>query len=190
MLEFDYGPCKQTQTILYELDSKLMILNRTLQNIMVQLSYFRHENNLIDNMQMRINHMYTAIYALKEDIDVLYENMRVLSTQLLNLLIMPPDILRRVLDQVKDGIHSNAQLTLSENPSQNIWAYYNIKIAPIVMDDYLMVILTITLIDSSLNVNLYKVHNFPVLHPQYQIQVENKLEGAYLATHMHGMYVT
>ena len=61
------------ETMLYELDSKLMILNRSLQNVMVQLSYFRYENNLIDNMQMRINHIYTTIYALKEDKDTLYE---------------------------------------------------------------------------------------------------------------------
>ena len=58
------------------------------------------------------------------------------------------------------------------------------------MDDYLMVILIIPLIDSSLNVNLYKVHNLHMLHPQYQIQVEYELEGAYLATHMHGTHVT
>ena len=63
------------ETMLYELDSKLMILNRTLQNVMVQLSNIRYENNLIDNMQMRINHIYTAIYALKEDIDALYKYM-------------------------------------------------------------------------------------------------------------------
>ena len=56
------------------------------------------------------------------------------------------------------------------------------------MDDYLMVILTIPLIDTSLDVNLYKVHNLPMLHPQLQIQVEYELEGAYFATHMHGMY--
>ena len=146
-------------------------------------------------MQMRINYIYiyiyTAIYALKEDMDTLYECMRVLSTQQLNPLIMPLDILRKVLDQVKDGIHSNAWLTLSEDPSQNIWAYYNIiKITPIVMDDYLMVILTIPLIDSSLNMYPFKVHNLPMLHPQYEIQVEYELESAYLATHMHGMYVT
>ena len=29
---------------------------------------------------------------------------------------MPPDILRKVLDQVKDGIRSNTWLTLSEDP--------------------------------------------------------------------------
>ena len=56
------------------------------------------------------------------------------------------------------------------------------------MDDYLMVILTIPLIDSSLNVNLYKVYNLPMLHSQYQIQIEYELEGAYFAIHMHGMY--
>ena len=59
-------------------------------------------------MQMCINHLYTAIYALKEDIDALYEYMRILSTQQLNPLIIPPDILRQVLDQVKDRIISNA----------------------------------------------------------------------------------
>ena len=58
-------------------------------------------------MQMCMNHLYTAIYALKEDIDALYEYMRVLSTQQLNPLIIP-DILHQVLDQVKDGIRSNA----------------------------------------------------------------------------------
>ena len=63
---------------------------------MVQLSYFRYENNLIDNMQMRINCIYTTIYALKEDTNALYEYMRVLSTQQLNPLIMPPDILCQV----------------------------------------------------------------------------------------------
>ena len=98
--------------------------------------------------------------------DALYEYMRVLPTQHLKHLIMPPDILRKVLDQVKDGICSNTQLTLSEDPSQNIWTYYNIiKITPIVMDNYIMVILTIPLIDSSLNMNLYKVYNSPMLHP-------------------------
>ena len=175
---------------LYELDSKLTILNRTLQNIMVELSYFCYENNLIDNMQMHINHIYTAIYALKEDIDSLYEYMRVLSTQQLNPLIMPPDILWDVLDQVREGIRSNARLTLSEDPSENIWTYYIIQIMPIVINDFLMVILTIPLIDSSLNVNLYRIHNLPMLHSILEIQVEYELEGNYLATHMHGMYAT
>ena len=174
------------ENMLYELDAKLMILNKTLQSVMVQLSYFRYETNLIDHMQLRTNRIYTAVY-----IDALYEYTRVLSTQQINPLIIPPDMLRYVLEQVKDGIRSNVGLMLSEDPTQNIWTYYNIiKVTPIVMDDYLMVILTIPLIDSSLGVNLYKVYNLPMLHPKLQIQVEYQLEGAYFATHMHGMYAT
>ena len=140
-------------------------------------------------MQIHINHIYTAIYALKEDIDSLYEYIRVLSTQQPNPLIMPPDILQEVLDQVREGIRSNARLALSEDPSENIWTYYNIiKVTQIVIDDFPMVILTIPLIDSSLNVNLYCNHNLPMLHPTLEIQVEYELEGTYFATHLHGMY--
>ena len=53
---------------------------------MVQLSYFRYESNLIDHMQLCINCIYTAVYALEEDINALYEYMRALSTQQLNPL--------------------------------------------------------------------------------------------------------
>ena len=82
-------------------------------------------------------------------------------------------------------------MTFSENPSENIWTYYNIiKVTPIELDDFLMVILTVPLIDSSLNVNLYHIHNLPMLHPTLEIQVEYELEGTYFATHMHGMYAT
>ena len=156
------------ENMLYELDAKIMILNKTLQSVMVQLSYFHYETNLIDHMQLCISHIYTAVYELKEDIDALYEYRRVLSTQQLNLLIIPPDMLHSVLEQVKDGIRSNAWLMLSEDPTQKIWTYYNIiKVTPIVMDDYLMVILTIPLIDSSLDVNLYKVYNAYAWHACY-----------------------
>ena len=83
----------------------------------------------------------------KEDIDSLFEYMRVLASQQLNPLVMPPDMLGKVLEQVQEGIRSNARLCLSENPNENIWAYYNIKVTPIVLEDHLMVILTITQID-------------------------------------------
>ena len=59
-------------------------------------------------MQMRVDRIYTAIYALKEDIDSLYEYMRVLATQQLNPMTMHPDMLRKILEQVQEGIRANA----------------------------------------------------------------------------------
>ena len=47
-----------------------------------------------------------------------------------------------------------------------------------------MVILTIPLVDESLQMNLYKVHNLPLLHPDLEIEVIYDLEGEYFTTLM------
>ena len=65
-----------------------------------------------------------------------------------------------------------------------------IKLMPILLEDYLMLILTVPLIDQSLHMNLYKVHNLPMLHPTLYVHVQYELEGSYLATLMEGMFIT
>ena len=60
---------------------------------------------------------------------------------------------------------------------------------PIVLEDYLMLILTVPLIDQSLHMNLYKVHNLPMLHPTLHVHAQYEVEGSYLATVMEGMFI-
>ena len=117
--------------------------------------------------------------------------MRVLASQELNPMIIPPDILKKILHRIEEDIKSNARLKLCEDPETNIWSYYRmIKLTPIVLDDYLMLILTVPLVNQSLHMNLYKVHNLPMLHPTLNVHVQYKLEGSYLATMMEGMFIT
>ena len=52
---------------------------------------------------------------------------------------------------------------------------------PVIMENFLLVILTIPLADQSLVMNLYKVHNLPALLPKIHVQFEYQLEGEYLA---------
>ena len=76
----------------------------------------------------------------------------------------------------------NPRLRLPEDPNINIWNYYTtMKITPVVMDDFLLIILTIPLIDQSLEMDLYKVYNLPALHPKLKIEFTYQLEGEYLA---------
>ena len=76
---------------------------------------------------------------------------------------------------------------MCEDPETNIWSYYEtIKLTPIVLEDYLMLILTVPLVDQSLHMNLYKVHNLPMLHPTLHVHVQYEIEGSYLATVMDG----
>ena len=108
-------------------------------------------------------------------------NTWVLSTRRVDLLIIP-DSLWLVLAQAKEDMKRNPQLTLPEDPNINIWNYYSImKVTPIIMENFLLVILTIPLADQSLVMNLYKVHNLPALHPKLHVQFQYQLEGEYLA---------
>ena len=87
-----------------------------------------------------------------------------------------------VLAQAKEDMKRNPRLTLPEDPNINIWNYYSImKVTPIIMENFLLVILTIPLADQSLVMNLSKVHNMPALHPELHVQFEYQLEGEYLA---------
>ena len=117
--------------------------------------------------------------------------MRALASQELNPMIIPLDILKNILHNIEDDIKSHARLRLSEDPETKIWSYYGtIKLTPIVLEDYLMLILTVLLVDQSLHMNLYKVHNLPMLNLTLHVHVQYEIEGSYLATVMDGMFIT
>ena len=177
--------------MLYEMDTKVLILNNTLQHLMWNVDSMRYEASVLHYFQARIYREHTSLYALRGDIDSLFEYMRILASEELNPTIIPPDILKTILHKIENDIKSNARLKLCEDPHTNIWSYYGtVKLTPIVLQDYLMLILAVPLVDQSLHMNLYKVHNLPMLHPTLQMHVQYELEGPYLATMMDGMFIT
>ena len=60
----------------------------------------------------------------------------------------------------------------------------------IVLQYCLMLILTVPLVDQSLQMNLYKVHNLPMLHSTLNVHAQYELEGTYFATLMEGMFIS
>ena len=117
--------------------------------------------------------------------------MRALASQELNPMIIPPDILKKILHKIMEDIKSNARLRLCEDPETNIWSYYvTIELTPIFLQDYLMLILTVPLVDQSLQMNLYKVYNLPMLHSTLNVHLHYEIEGMYLATLMEGMFIS
>ena len=106
---------------------------------------------------MNLAKLTLGIMTLDQNVNAVYEYLRVLSTRQLNPLIIPPDTLQKVLAKVKKDMNRNPRLKLPKDPNLNIWNYYTImKITPIVMDDFLIILLTIPLTDQSLEMDLYK----------------------------------
>ena len=177
--------------MLYELDTKMTIMNKTIQQIMWNVDAMRYEMNLLDFFQNKLYRVYTSLYALQSDAESLFEYMRALASQELNPMIISPDILKNILHKIETDIKSHARLKLYEDPETNIWSYYRtIKLTPIVLADYLMLILTVPLIDQSLHMNLYKVYNLPMLHLILHVHAQYEIENSYLATVMDGMFIT
>ena len=177
--------------MLYEMNTKMFIMNSTLQHLMWNIDSIQYESNILHYFQTRIYRVHTSLYALWGDTKSLFEYMRVLASQELNPTIIPPDILKKVLHRIEEDIKSNTRLKLCEDPETNIWSYYGmVKLTPIVLNDYLMLIPTVPLVDQSLHTNLYKVYNLPMLHSTLNVHAQYELEGTYLATMMEGMFIS
>ena len=53
-----------------------------------------------------------------------------------------------------------------------------------------MLVLTVPLVDQSLQMDLYKVYNLPMLHHTLHVHAQYEIEGTYLATLMEGMFIS
>ena len=120
---------------------KMTIMNKTIQQIMWNIDAMRYETNLLHFFQNKLYRVYTSLYALQLDTESLFEYMRALASQELNPMIIPTDVLKNILHKIETNIKSHARLKLCEDLETNIWSYYGtIKLTPIVLEDYLMMV--------------------------------------------------
>ena len=75
--------------MLYEMDTKMTIMNKTIQQIMWNLDTMQYEMNLLHFFQNKLYRVYTSLYALQSDTESLFEYMRALASQELNPMIIP-----------------------------------------------------------------------------------------------------
>ena len=134
--------------------------------------------------------MYASLCASQLGAGSLFKCMRALASWELNPMIIPPDILKDILHKIEMDIKSHARLKLCGDLETNMWSYCRtMELTPIVLEDYLMLILTLPLVDWSLLMDLYKVYNLPILHPILHVHAQYELESSYLATVMDGLFV-
>ena len=156
---------------------------------MQNVKFLRLTVAVIMDVRIILAKLTLGVMGLQQNVKAIYEYLRVLSSKQVNPLLIPPDALRGVLAHIKDDMKRNPRLQLPEDPNVNIWNYYPImKITPIVMDDFLLIILTIPLTDQSLEMNLYKLYNLPALHPELKVEFTYELEGEYLAITKNKLY--
>ena len=99
--------------------------------ILEDAKFIKYTVAVITDVRIILAKLTLEVMGLQQNVNAIYEYLRVLSSKQVNPLIIPPDALRGVLAQIKDDMKRNPRLQLPEDPNTNIWNYYPImKITP------------------------------------------------------------
>ena len=172
-----------------EIQTRLENINFQLVNLHLRMNFHIHISGMLQDMGTAVNRLLAGLISIRNNVDKIYEYMRVMATHKVHPALLPPDPLRELLRHIKDKMRENPRLELPYDPDKSIWRYYEImKITPIIVEDLMVVLLTIPLTDKSLSMNVYKAHNLPAVNPEVGMSATYQLEGEYLAVGQHGLY--
>ena len=175
---------------IYDLEVGLVQLKNSLIELSYDFDYSVIASHLLRNAQTAVHRLMIGLTTAQHNVDRILEYLRAMATHQCSPVIISPPVLRKLLQKVEDRLTPNPRLKLPYNSKTNIWQFYDIlRITPVVLDKLLVVLLTIPLTDQSLEMNIFRVHNLPLVHPEYHTSVKYKLEGEYLAIGKEGMYV-
>ena len=179
-------------TQIYRLQYKLLVVEDGIKE-MIDVSNFQvYTSYHVTIAQTILSRLQTGTVSIENNIDKIFEYLRIMSSHKATSAVIPPVALRRLLLKIENRMHTNPRLRLPYDPrAGGIWKYYSvIKITPIVMDKMLVILMTIPVLDKTLELNIYQVHNLPAIPPGQEVAALYQLESKYFAIGKHGMYVT
>ena len=106
--------------MLYEMDIKMTILNKTIQQILWNVNSMQYKTNLLHFFQNKLYRIYTSLYALQSDTDLLHEYMRALASQELNPMIIFPDILKNILHKIETDLMLGLNYVKTQKPTYGL----------------------------------------------------------------------
>ena len=160
---------------------------------MIDVSNFQiYTSYHVSIAQTILSHLQTGTVSIENNIDKIFEYLRIMTNHKATSAVIPLVALRRLLLRIEDRMRTNPRLRLPYDPrTGEVWKYYGvIKVIPIVMDKMLVILMTILVLDKTLELNIYQVHNLPAVPPGQEIEALYQLENEYFAIGKHGLYVT
>ena len=179
-------------TQIYRLQYGLLVVEDGIRE-MIDVSNFQvYTSYHITIAQIILSRLQTGSVSIENNIDKIFEYLRIMSNHKATSAVISPVALTRLLLRIEDRMHANPRLRLPYDPrTEEIWKYYSvIKVTPIVMDKMLVILMTIPVLDKTLELNIYQVHNLPAIPPGQEVESLYQLENEYFAIGRHGLYVT
>ena len=170
-------------------DTRVRIRTRMLNNINVALTQLQYRlmgsiylsqyqsftTYVLRDAGYAITRLFSGLTAATQNI---YAHLRIIHSHHLDPTVMPVSQLRDLLKYIQQEIEGSPSLYLPlELDNHDIQWYYDIiRVTALLVDDVLFIVITIPLKDTSLQMNVYKVHNLPLVHPKLNVSVTYELE--------------
>ena len=79
-----------------ELQIKLAVINHTLIETMSEIKFVKYTIMVLTDARAALARLAIGLITLQQNVEGIYEYMRVLATYTVNSVMLPPDALRRV----------------------------------------------------------------------------------------------
>ena len=171
---------------IYALQVEMIHLHSGLHSLVAATNFHLYTYYLMNMAQLTVLKLLVGMNNLELNIDKISEYLRIMATHKATPTVILPEALRSLLRKVIQQLRPNPRLRLPYDPEgTSIWKYYdNIRVYPVLMDNMLVILLTIPIL------NIYRVHNLPAIPPGHQLAATYQLEGEYFAVGKHGVYVS
>ena len=176
---------------IYRLQYGLLVVEDGIRE-MIDVSNFQiYTSYHVTIAQTILSRLQTGSVSIENNIDKIFEYLRIMSNHKATSAVISPVALRRLLLKIEDCMCANPRLRLPYDPrAGGIWKYYSvIKVIPIVIDKMLVILMTIPVLDKTLELNIYQVHNLPAIPLGQEVESLYQLENKYFAIGRHGQYV-
>ena len=145
-------------TQIYRLQYGLLVVEDGIRE-MIDVSNFQvYTSYHVAIAQTILSRLQTGSVSIENNIDKIFEYLRIMSNRKATSAVIPPVALRRLLLRIEDRMRANPRLRLPYDPrAGEIWKYYGVtKVTPIVMDKMLVILMTIPVLDKTLELNITK----------------------------------
>ena len=175
---------------IYSLQVRMMRLEEGLQELTDTTNFHIYATHQINMAQAAVFRLQLGLGTAEANVERIFEYLRVMATQKASPMVIPPVALRDLIKRIRAKLRPNPRPRLPYDPDTvEIWKYYQVmKVTPVVIDKLLVILLTLPILDSTLELNVYRVHNLPAIPPGHKVAATYILEGDYFAIGKHGVY--
>ena len=137
---------------IYALQVEMIRLHSGLCSLVAATNFHLYTYYLMNMVQLLVLKLLVGMNNLELNIDKISEYLRIMATHKATPMVIPPEALRSLLRKVVQQLRPNPQLRLPYDPEgTGIWKYYdNIRVYPVLTDNMLVILLTIPILDTTL----------------------------------------